>query len=714
MRQRTSRHRRFLAVCTTVALTFLGLGAITASQAVSVNPFDIDGDVPDADAFLFEDGFGNAQELGPLNSNTTKLGVIHSAAPPMLGTTNPNAQVDLRNVWLDTETSGTDTWLYFAWERDSNRGTGVIMYEFQQEPEPEDCDYALPTADLIASCNPWERRQPGDFIIVWDQAGQTINIILRTWSADPNGDLDGDGVFDFGEGLVLDEGTAVLAPSAYAAVSGDKFYGEAAINLTDTVFTNAPDSCLTIGNVIPGTVTGNSDTADYKDTVLADVADYLTITNCGAVTITKVTDPTGGTGTFDWTLERSGGGNVFYDDADATTDESQAGGTLTADGDSDTVIDLIAGTDYTLSEIISAGAYDLASITCDPDPDVTGDEIDVYPGGNDFTVTAGETVACTIVNELQQGTLVVEKEVVNDDGGLLEADDFSFQVDGGTATAFTPVVGDPLAGSNSITLDAGTYSVTEANLPVTGYDTSYTNSENAATDCTDLTVPAGGSVTCTITNDDQPATLVVEKVVVNDNGGTAVVTDFSYQVNGGSSTFFEIDASNSHSVDAGSYSVVEDAFAGYTTSYTNDLNAALDCGDLVIGNGETVTCTITNDDTKAQPDGTTVQTWVLHDSLTITGLRADAPDAADATATFSLFSDAMCAVQVGSDEVVDVSGTTAATATGVSVTVSGTYYWTVAYSGDQYNEAFVTDCGDEVTQVLAKDAFGGGRDDFAP
>ena len=34
---------------------------------------------------------------------------------------------------------------------------------------------------------------------------------------------------------------------------------------------------MTIGNVIPGTVTGNSDTADYKDVVLADVADSVTI-----------------------------------------------------------------------------------------------------------------------------------------------------------------------------------------------------------------------------------------------------------------------------------------------------------------------------------------------------------------------------------------------------------------------------------------------------
>ena len=38
-----------------------------------------------------------------MNSNTTKIGVIHSDALPTLGTTNPNAQVDLRRAWIDTK-----------------------------------------------------------------------------------------------------------------------------------------------------------------------------------------------------------------------------------------------------------------------------------------------------------------------------------------------------------------------------------------------------------------------------------------------------------------------------------------------------------------------------------------------------------------------------------------------------------------------------------
>ena len=126
------------------------------------------------------------------------------------------------------------------------------------------------------------------------------------------------------------------------------------------------------------------------------------------------------------------------------------------------------------------------------------------------------------------------------------------------------------------------------------------------------------------------------------------------------------------------------------------------CVDVVIANGETKQCTITNDDTKASPSGTTTQRWVLHDTLGIVGLRAGAADAVDAEATFRLYSDAQCTAFVG-DETVDGSGTAASTVAGVGVNQPGDYFWRVQYSGDQYNSGFTTACGDEVTQIFVKD-----------
>ena len=46
----------------------------------------------------------------------------------------------------------------------------------------------------------------------------------------------------------------------------------------------------------------------------------------------------------------------------------------------------------------------------------------------------------------------------------------------------------------------------------------------------------GATATCTITNDDQPAKLIVRKIVINDNGGTKTAADFSFTVNGGNAT----------------------------------------------------------------------------------------------------------------------------------------------------------------------------------
>ncbi|HEX6873164.1 MAG TPA: hypothetical protein VF163_18865, partial [Micromonosporaceae bacterium] len=125
------------------------MALVTAPSALAgtVPPFTIDGTVPGDDATQnLPDLYGNVKELGPLNSNTTKIGVIHNATVPMLGLTNPNGQVDLRQAWLASKKdSENDDWLYFAWERDNNSGSGFIAYEFMQDPPPAACDYVNKT-----------------------------------------------------------------------------------------------------------------------------------------------------------------------------------------------------------------------------------------------------------------------------------------------------------------------------------------------------------------------------------------------------------------------------------------------------------------------------------------------------------------------------------------------------------------------------------------
>jgi hypothetical protein len=255
------------------AFTVVPVALIIAPSAYAASgPFVIDGNVPDAGATELPDLYGNVKELGPINSNTTKIGVINNAAVPMLGLTNPNAQVDLRRAWLTTkkDTSTNHDWLYFAWERDSNSGSGFIAYEFMQDPPPAACAYDTASdATLTANCNPWKNRRAGDFMILWDQQGGSRALVLRTWSGTaPN--------------LTLSAGVELTAAVSEAQFSADGFRGEAAVDLTATIF-GGSTACKSFANTIPSTVTGNSDTADYKDTILKTAPP---ITNCTSTTVT--------------------------------------------------------------------------------------------------------------------------------------------------------------------------------------------------------------------------------------------------------------------------------------------------------------------------------------------------------------------------------------------------------------------------------------------
>lgn len=267
------KRRRALAAgitgCLVAAFVLGGAGAASAADG----PYNIDGNVPDANTANLSDPFGSVKELGPANSNTTKIGVIHNDALPTLDLTNPNAQVDLRQAWLDTErdpAAPNHDWLYFAWERDSNSGSGFIAYEFMQDPAPAGCAYDTATdAQLTANCNPWANRRAGDFMILWDQQGGSRDLYLRTWTGTaPN--------------LTLGAATLLNAAVSQAAYSADGFRGEAAVDLTATIF-GGSTACRTFANTIPSTVTGNSDTADYKDTILKNAPP---ITNCTSSTVT--------------------------------------------------------------------------------------------------------------------------------------------------------------------------------------------------------------------------------------------------------------------------------------------------------------------------------------------------------------------------------------------------------------------------------------------
>src|SRR4029453_19517176 len=118
-------------------------------------------------------------------------------------------------------------------------------------------------------------------------------------------------------------------------------------------------------------------------------------------------------------------------------------------------------------------------------------------------------------------------------------------------------------------------------------------------DATHITVGVGGEATCTITNDDIAPKLHLRKVVVNDNGGTATVADFTLTANGAGSN----DLSGTSPVDSGAglladtWALSETSPANYTDS--NWVRVGGNQGDathITVGIGGEATCTITNDD----------------------------------------------------------------------------------------------------------------------
>ncbi|MBN1453496.1 MAG: right-handed parallel beta-helix repeat-containing protein [Anaerolineales bacterium] len=89
-------------------------------------------------------------------------------------------------------------------------------------------------------------------------------------------------------------------------------------------------------------------------------------------------------------------------------------------------------------------------------------------------------------------------------------------------------------------------------------------------------------------NEVELATLIMEKELIIDGIDTLTCADFSFKVNDGAAIPFEADCSNSLSVPAGTYTVVEVVDPGYDTTYDN-------CTDVVLANGGTATCTVTNE-----------------------------------------------------------------------------------------------------------------------
>ncbi len=97
------------------------------------------------------------------------------------------------------------------------------------------------------------------------------------------------------------------------------------------------------------------------------------------------------------------------------------------------------------------------------------------------------------------------------------------------------------------------------------------------------------------------AKLVVVKVVINDNGGTSVVSDFSLNIattSIGMADTIGVSSGATTTVAPGTWQVGEIQKSGYTATFGGACNSS---GQVSIASGETKTCIIMNNDTVGAP-----------------------------------------------------------------------------------------------------------------
>ncbi len=461
---------------------------------------------------------------------------------------------------------------------DSETDTVTVCVEDNDESGICDDDPATvtitdvaPTLVVTKGATPSSLPEPGgEFtfnVTVENTSGESVTI--ASLNDDVYGTLTGDA--DCQVGTVLAAG----ASCSFSFVG--TFTGNAGDSETDTVTVCVEDNDESgICDDDPATVT------------ITDVAPTLVVTK--GATPSSLPEP-GGEFTFNVTVENTSGESVTI-----ASLNDDVYGTLTGDADCQVGTVLAAGASCSFSFVGTftgnAGDSETDTVTvcvedndesgiCDDDP-ATVTITDVAPTlvvtkgatpsslpepGGEFTFnvtvqnTSGEAVTITSLNDDVYGTLTGDADCQV--GTVLAA---------GASCSFS-FVGTFTGNAGDSETDTVTVCVED-------------NDEGGICDDDPATV--------TIT--PNPGTLIVRKVVINDNGGAKTADAFSFQVNGGAAQPFPNDGGDPLQSQAEltvpgdqSYTVTEPAVTGYDTTYDN-------CSQVQIAFGGSATCTITNND----------------------------------------------------------------------------------------------------------------------
>ncbi len=261
---------------------------------------------------------------------------------------------------------------------------------------------------------------------------------------------------------------------------------------------------------------------------------------------------------------------------------------------------LLPGT-YQISENVPNG-WDLTSANCES-------SIGDTETPNAIELDPGEVVTCTFT-DTKRASLTLKKEVVNDNGGTMEAVDFQASI-----TADGAEDPENVAWDEEQLLVPGIYTLRESELKgyaSEGWQCENTNIPQEPTVYglrslnNEITLAPGDEAVCTITNDDISPSLVLNKIVENPFRGIEAEAFWELKADGGEAGVLsgpgatgEEDVVSDETFQAGTYHLSEKRLR-YINSVPGTWSCVKNDGDAVEGDvvqievGDRVICSITN------------------------------------------------------------------------------------------------------------------------
>jgi Prealbumin-like fold domain len=411
-------------------------------------------------------------------------------APTVVTGAIPPSKDDLSRFYVNKEkVSGTD-YLYLAWERSNLLGSAHMDFEFNQ-------------SSTKSTNNVTPVRNAGDLLIDFDFSGSGDPVLAKhTWITSGNAATDceasntlpcwnkatnltsggfADGSVNSSDQLDYNPPNAPRTLPGNTKNGTNSTFGEAAINLQGAGVFSA-GVCTHFGSAyLKSRSSGNSFSSELKD-FIAPVP--VNISNCGSLTIKKVTQPS--PDTTDTSFSFSVNGPNPPNTSLPKTFSLKNGGTNTTT--------VFAGNSFSATETIPTN-WQLVSATCSNGSGTANTTTGALTG---ITVAADEDVTCTFTNKLLQGAIKISKTSVKGNAALAGA---TFEIKSGTTVVATPVTGSD--GTACVAnLKFGDYSVKETAAP-TGYNIDDTTSHTVTVN-QNATCASGTTGQATIAFSDTP------------------------------------------------------------------------------------------------------------------------------------------------------------------------------------------------------------------